>query len=34
MALECGLPLVENEPDAADGEDQEGELEPHATRDR
>jgi len=32
VILERRLPLVEDEPDATDGEDQDGELEPHATR--
>jgi hypothetical protein len=32
VTLERRLPLVEDEPDAADGQDEDGELEPHATR--
>jgi hypothetical protein len=34
MILERRLPLVQDEADAADGEDHDGQFEPHGTRNR
>jgi hypothetical protein len=34
VVLESRLALVQDEADAADDEDQDGQLEPHVTRDR